>query len=250
MIKRADASRLAQDALVLDFSDMVRHGEALRRRAEEDASATVAQARAERERLVSTAAETGRREGYAKGHAEGRAAGLAEGRAAGLEVTRAEAERLIAAWGQALAGFSAAREALIAEARRDVVTLAALVAERVTKRVVEVDDAIIGPQLEAALRLVSRRTSARVLVSPEDAASAREMLPGLVAALGTVEHAEVTADASLSRGSCLVRTSGGGEIEATVEGQLARVIEAAFAGTRVTGSGSGLGEGPGEGAAA
>jgi len=228
LIKRADADRLAREALVLDLADMVRHGEALRRRAEDEAKLTVAHARAERERLVQGAAEAGRREGFAKGEAEGRAKGEAEGRAAALEAQRAAIERTLESWNAALKSFAAARETMLAEARRDVLTLAAAVAERVTKRVAMVDDGVIAAQLEAALRLVSRRTSARVLVSAEDEAGAREVLPGLLAALSTIEHAEIAVDGSLTRGSCVVRTAGGGEIDASVLSQLDRVIAEAL----------------------
>ena len=74
VIKKSEAVNAARNAVVLDLGDIARQAELLRRRAEEQAEAIVADAREQRERLVST--------GYTEGHVEGSKKGYSEGKVA------------------------------------------------------------------------------------------------------------------------------------------------------------------------
>ena len=132
---------------------------------------------------------------------------------------------LAVAWADALEGFETVRVALLREARLDVLRLALAIAERVAKRAVEADEASASVQLEAALELVSRASSLRIACSPEDASLLREMTPALAARFASMRHAEIIEDPSLSRGSVVVRTDKG-EVDATIETQIARVCDA------------------------
>jgi len=224
VIKRADADRVAREALVLDLADIERRSRGIRTRAERESKEMIAEARAERERLLGTAADEGRRKGHAEGFEKGRAEGAEQGRAEAFEQTKEKLEAVTSAWTEALRAFVDERDEMIRGARADIVTLARIVAEQVTKRAVEIDPGVIESQLEAALRSVAKRTSLRVSVSADDEPVAREALPSLAAMLDTVEHAEITVDPALSAGSCVVRTAGGGVIDARVERQLARIV--------------------------
>jgi flagellar biosynthesis/type III secretory pathway protein FliH len=224
LIKRADAAIMARDAMVLDLSDVARVGAEAREQARADAARTIKEAEAERERLIGTAAEEGRAVGFAEGRAAGHAEGLAAGRAEAVASMGESLSKLETAWSAALVAFEQQREAMIAESRRDIVSLAALTAGVVTKRVVKIDAGVIGDQIEAAVRLVSSASSLRVAVSEADAALAREVLPAVLARLESSANADVEVDPGLSAGSCMVRTPDGGVIDATIAGQLARVI--------------------------
>ena len=228
VIKRADADRMARDAMVLDLADVTRHGQLLERQAKERAETTVANAKAERARLIAGAEELGRKQGYDAGFAEGLEAGRIQGREEAIAQAADALAQLGGTLAEAISAFDAGREGMIAEARRDIVTLAAIVAERVTKRAVEIDEQVATAQVEAALRVVARGSHAKVAVNPADVALVREAVPAIVKRLEGLKHCDIVEDESVTPGSCVVRTDGGGLVEATVEGQLARLIAEAL----------------------
>src|SRR5690606_4694204 len=82
-----------------------------------------------------------------------------------------------------------------------------------------------------------------VAVHPEDAALAEEALPGVVARLRAGAHAELVEDAGLSRGSAVVRTPGGGAVDASIDAQVERMVRALLPGREPRG-GSGPGAAP------
>lgn len=227
VIKSADFDQMARRAIVLDLGDLRRQGQELERRAKEEAEAILAEARAERERILSGAAE----EGAAKGHAEGLARGLEEGREAGRRAALAQAEArlngLIEAWNKALAQFESEREEMLLAARAETMAFAATVAERITRRAIELNPDAVTESLAAALALTIRPTRLVIECHPEDRAAVEECAPGLLARLASSAHAEFTQAPERSRGSIIVRTEGG-EIDASIETQLARLLDAAL----------------------
>lgn len=226
VIRRADSQLVARDAIVLDLGDLLRQGEALKERTRREAAAMLVQGQDERRKLI----EGGREEGFAAGKAEGFARGAEEGRKAGaaaaLAERRAEIEQSLAGLTLALESFARERESMLAEARRDLLLLAAAIAQRVVKRRVELDPASVAAEMEAALSLVARRTKLVLHVAPRDEALAKEAAPALMARYPMAESVEFTADPSLSPGSCVARTAGGGLIDASIETQLRRLVEA------------------------
>lgn len=223
MIKRADAARLARDAVVLDLADIAQQAEVILSSAQREAESIVAQARAERERLLSDAREVGHGEGYERGLADGRAAGEAEGREAATATHGDRLAQLEAGWAAALEEFLAQRDHLVIACKHDVLRLVLSLASRVVHRVIETDEGVVASQLEAALRLIAAPTRVVIAIHPDDAAVASGALPALVSRIRSVEDAALVEDESVSRGSCVVRTAGGGVIDATVETQLDRI---------------------------
>ncbi|MEM7623042.1 MAG: FliH/SctL family protein [Planctomycetota bacterium] len=228
VIKRSDADRVARDAFVLDLADVTQRSRALVQRAEQDAERIIADAQAERDRLISDADARGHAEGTARGKAEGIELGRSEGRSEAILEAKQRLEELSGAWIGSLRSFESSREAMILAARSEVVELAAVIAGMVTKRVVQVDERVVADQIEAALRQLAGKSRVRISVSEADEPLAREVLPGLVAQLGRVEHAELVVDDGLGPGSCVVHTESGGRIDASIETQLARVLEEAL----------------------
>lgn len=235
LIKHANAKELTKGAIVLDLGDLRRQGEAIIQRAREQAAAIVREAEAERDRLVAGAAERGYAEGLARGLEEGRARGREEGHAEAMEAARQHAEALCASWEAALAEFTERREAMLLEARMDVLRLAVLIAEKVTKRVVRIDPEVAAAQVESVLGLIARPTEVVLSINPEDRAVVERVLPGVMARLGTVRGVELRDDANLERGSCVARMRGndgvgGGEIDASISTQLDRIVSALLPG--------------------
>ncbi|MBS0196844.1 MAG: hypothetical protein JSR77_08805 [Planctomycetes bacterium] len=230
MIRQAAAERVVRDAVVLDLGDLARQGEACRQRARAEAGAIVQEAKAERERLIRGAAEQGKAEGFAKGREQGIAEGREQGRRDALAERGAALDLLAKGWGESLAGFLAAREAALVEARRDVVQLAVLLAERIVKRAIELEPQRVADQVAAVLATLARPTRLRLRMHPEDEALVRESLPSVAANFNAAEHLEIVTDASMRRGGVIAETAGGGAIDATIRTQLDRMARALLPG--------------------
>lgn len=239
LIKQSNARDIARDAIVLDLGDLQRQAAAIIAEARAQAAAITAQARAERERILAGAAESGRAQGEEQGRAEGLKAGLAEGRAAAVAEFKERLSKIEAGWSDALARFVADRDEMFMLCQRDVLRLALGIAERVTKRAIRADAAAAVAQLEAVLRVIVRPTELVVRVHPEDRSVVAEALPRLTSEFSQARHVELVDDPAIGRGSCVASTrahgaAGGafapGEIDASVQTQLDRIVEALLPG--------------------
>lgn len=226
VIRHAEAGVMARDAIVLDLGDLSRQGEALRAEAKRRADAILVEARAERERILTGVTEEARKAGYDAGYADGMARGRADGAAAAMQEHRERLSELDAAWSKSLEAHEAARESLLMMAHRDVLRLTAVIAEKVVKRAVELDASVVTRQMAAALSLLGRPTRVTIALHPDDEHAAREALPSLLSRLVNAKHADLVLEESFSRGSCIVRGDRGGEIDATIDTQLDRLVEA------------------------
>lgn len=217
LIRQADSESIAHDAVVLNLGDLRGQADSIIAAARNEARILREQGKAERASLVAG----GREEGFAKGLAEGRADGLKkgteEGRAAALAEHRAKLDQLEKSWGGAFAAFESARDELYEQARTDVLRLALLIAEKVTRRVVASSPETIAAQLEAVLAAASRSTRLAVSVCPADEEIARRALPKIIQKLGNVKHAEIIADSALRPGACIARCDSTG---ATIDGSI------------------------------
>lgn len=225
LIKRADADRMARQALVLDLGDLVAEGERVKADARKEAERLVIEGRAERERLIADAREKGHAEGYAKGHAEGHAKGVEEGIAKALAQHASRIDALLVAWSVALEQFAGERAALIESARRHVLELAIAIASRIVKRVAAVDPEVVVRQIDEVLQIVLDPSRLRISVHPDDLAAAAAALPALMARFGDDACAQVAADSAVERGACIVRTAEGGLIDAGLSTQLDRLVQ-------------------------
>lgn len=225
VIRSAEAQTMARDAIVLDLGELGRQADRIVGQARFRAQKIVEEAQAERARLIGEAEKIGLERGEKKGYADGVAKGQKVGTEQAREQVAQDLQRLAVAWGNALQDFETVRGALVREARLDVLKLAIAIAERVAKRAVDADEHAAGAQLEAALELIARPTRLRIACSPADKELLESMMPALAQRFAKITAAEVVQDASLSRGSVVVRTDKG-EIDATVETQIARVVDA------------------------
>jgi len=217
---------VARDAIVLDLGDLARQGNNVRAAAASEANSILAAARAERARLIDGAYEEGFAKGREAGHREGLASGSREGAAAALAERKAGLLGVEQAWGAALDSFATQRDQMLLEARHDVLRLAVMLGERVTKRQVSIDPGSTAvAQLEAMLALLTRPTRLVVSVCPEDEDLVRAALPAVVSRF-PAQHLELRADPSLGRGSCVARMAGGASIDASIETQLDRIVAA------------------------
>ncbi len=237
LIKNSNASILARDAIVLDLGDLRQQADEIIRQAGVQASRITSEAKAERERILAGASREGHASGFAVGVEEGRKQGREEAMAAALAEHSAKLQQVDMGWLACLGEFARRREDLVQEATRDVVRLATVIAERVIKRAVRLDPELVVDQLGAALAVVVRPTQVVVRINPEDREIVARALPGLMAAMPAVKHAEMVDDVTVERGGCVVRTRadqdggeegawGGGTIDATLSVQIDRIVEA------------------------
>jgi flagellar assembly protein FliH len=230
LIRHAEFVNAGREAVVLDLGDLMRQGERIKAAARAEADRIAAAAREERERLLAGAADEGRKAGFEQGLAQGLTEGERKGREEALADAKPRLEALVTRWSEALAAFEAAREDMLRDARRDVVRLAALAAEKLARRAVRLNESSAADQLAAVLGLIVRPTRLVVAVHPGDEAIVREAAPALVEKLSAGSHVEFVTDPGLTPGSCVARTPGGGEIDASIQTQVDRMLEALLPG--------------------
>lgn len=225
IIRQAQADVLLREAISLDMGDLCRQGEAIRTHARAEAESILTHAAAERARLIESAAAQGRAEGEAAGRAAGIAAGREQGKAAALAEHRAVLEKLEQAWESELRAFADAREGLVLDARDNLLRLAMEIASRITQRVIAQDPGIVVTQLEEAVRLVMAPTKLTVSLHPDDEPICKEALPRVLATFQNCREVQFTPDSAMARGSIVVRTASGAEIDASISTQLNRIAE-------------------------
>ncbi|MGE0028029.1 MAG: FliH/SctL family protein [Thermoleophilia bacterium] len=173
-------------------------------------------ARAEAEALlagaqaqVDAAMAAAREEGYRDGMAEG--------------VARAGAAA--AAFAEGARGLELVAEQLRQDAVREATTLAVEVAGRVLRAELAVRPERVADVVRGSIRRAADRSALVARVSPRDLAACRAAIPGIMEEMGGIARLEVVDDPRVSPGSCLLETSVG-DVDATVESQLARILEA------------------------
>ncbi|MFG0257325.1 MAG: FliH/SctL family protein [Phycisphaerales bacterium JB043] len=223
LIKNANADTLARDAVVLDLGNISQEAQRLRAQAEAEAQRILDEASAERDTLTRDAHEIGYTEGKAQGIADGLEQGRAQGRDEAMAAQQDRLDTLASALQAALDAHASSRASLADRAREDVLRLALTLAQRVTKRAIELDPEAVLAQLEAALALVLNPTRLRIAIHPDDAQTAREALPGLLARFSKDTDAELLEDDTLPRGSAIIRTDQG-EVDANIDEQLDRIV--------------------------
>jgi flagellar assembly protein FliH len=202
---------------------------------EKQAKLVLQGAKVRAERLLVAAQEEGeqiKREAHTQALAEVRRAGIAEGLELGRKQGRGEAlagqreelAELVGAMTQAVQELDGARLALEAESKTAVIRLAIAIAERVTKRLGVVDAEVAVANVEEALRLVVHSADVRIAVHPSQRATLTDVLPRIRAKWPAMKHVDLVEDGSIAPGGCRIY-SGGGEVNADLDLQLARIAE-------------------------
>lgn len=226
LIKRADIEDYTRDALVLDLADLGKRGRSVIDAANSEAESILNLANAKRKQLLASA----EKDGYKKGHHDGYEQGYIDGVVNGVEDAKKDRcemlDQLMGIWTAQLDAFELERDSMLEQARTQIVELGAMIAQRVTRRVIELDPTIVLKQIEAVLSSMTESTRLVIAVHPEEIGFAQESMPKLIERFATCEHAQLITDASIERGSCIARTPAGGVIDASITTQLDRIIEA------------------------
>ena len=150
-------------------------------------------------------------------HAAARAEGLAAGRA-----ELADALASVAAMAEDLA---AARRTLEDDVVAGAARLALEVAAKVVRAELSTRPELVVQIVQAAIRRASERERLVVRVHPDDLERCRGAAPEIAERMGGISSLRIVDEPRVTPGGCVVETSGG-DVDATLETQLARIAEA------------------------
>jgi flagellar assembly protein FliH len=225
VIKRTQAETHFRSAIVLDLGDLRQQAEAIRAQAKRQAETILTKAADDAKQIIAGATKKGFEEGKRQGMEEGRAAGEQAARDELRAQMQPQFEALAAQWEEVLARFEQQRDDMIQRARQDVVRLALEIAQRIVRNAAyRTDDAVVDQVGKAVEQLIAP-TSLTVRINPRDASVLSEAMPALARRFGMSGHAEIIEDEMVDVGGCIVNC-GRGAIDATIERQLERIVEA------------------------
>lgn len=232
VLKSASFQPMAKDAVVLDLGDIGAQADRIIAAAEQRAQRIEAEAiersLADAQEAADEAREKAHAEGYATGHASGLADGLEEGRKSGRDEAFNDLAPRLSAIETGLVDVAqrldATRCELEQEARHAVLELAMRLAERIVHRVIETDRNVIVEQVGEVLSHVLGRYDVTLLVHPDDAPLLAEVMPDLARKFPDLQHIKLIEDDTIGVGGCIARY-GQGEVDATIDTQLRRIVE-------------------------
>jgi flagellar assembly protein FliH len=208
--------------LPFSMKDIEKQAQAIVLRARQQAEQIVAAAREESEQLkrqaLAVGLSQGRQEGYAKGQQEGLKAGTDKAYAE----QKAQLTALVAALTQASQQINAQRRELEAAAVNDVLNLAIIIAERVTKRQGVLDPQVAVANVEEAMKIVVHASDLRIAIHPNQRKALDEALPKLRVHWPSLEHVELVVDETLEPGGCRLYTTHG-QVDGDLNEQLRRI---------------------------
>jgi flagellar assembly protein FliH len=188
----------------IDLADHLAEVQRIVQAAHAQARAIVAESRRE----ASEALRAAEQRGFAEGCARGEAAGFETGQTRALTEARERFDResgsLRDALRAAVAAYDASKRELLLSARRDLLEFAITLAERIVKRMAELDRSAAAANLEAALQLVSDRTNLTVRVNPVDGESMRRFAETLVEGIVASSCLTVVDDPTVAAGGCVL----------------------------------------------
>jgi flagellar assembly protein FliH len=153
-----------------------------------------------------------------------RAEGYAEGRAAAEAEVRAESASALSELARAHEALVGLRDSYVAALELDAARLGLALAEQIVAGAVAVSPERLVDVAGLALRRLAERRTVTLVVNPAELEVLSGAVQSLCAELGGIDQLSVQADRRVGRGGVLARTEDG-EIDATVEAQLARARE-------------------------
>ena len=225
VLKQQNATPKLKDAIVLDLGDINRQAEQIRQQAREQADQIIKEAEQRAQQLVDGAEQKGHDQGYQAGYDKGYEAGREQGRTEALEQMQQQLQQVTSAWAAAANQWEQQRQQVEREAQAELTRFAVRLGTKLVHRIVEVDHTVIADQLSAALGHVLRPLDVTVCIHPDDRPLLEEAMPELTRRFNHLKHLELVDDPSIGRGGCIVRF-GQGEIDATIDTQIDRIVRA------------------------
>lgn len=194
-------------------------------KARNDANQIIHTALADVHLEVAAIREKARLAGFEAGHSQGFEKGLVEGRAKARESMESELGELRQAWSAMLDDWSDIEHERRKEMSIQVMRLSLAFAEQIVHRTIQHDPDVVIDQIRSALDLAQVPSDLEIVVSEEDRARAHHALPGLLEKFEATGYVSIRSSNEMSQGGCILRMRGG-EIDASLEVQLERLVEA------------------------
>jgi flagellar assembly protein FliH len=221
-VLKANSIRELGSKVVFNYDDVQRRCDEYVEQARAQARALLETAQAEadalRERALEEARQRGRSEGFLVADAEitKRAQALADEQVAerlstALPAIRSLSESLVAQ-----------RERWLADWETTAIRLSVAIAEKIVRRELHSRPQVVETVLREALELASGTSRLRMRLNPHDLEMLGARAQQIVEGLATCGDAAFVADASISRGGCVLETEHG-VIDARVETHLERI---------------------------
>ncbi len=224
MIERAkrEADEIVKDSEDRAFEEVRRKTEAAqqgKQKAEEEASAIVAEAEARAARSIQDAEqhvegliEQARKDGYERGHEDG------------YESGKAEIERLIAQIHSVISRTIEKRNEIIEELETQLVNLVLLIARKVVKVISENQKNVVINNVIQALRKLKNRGEVVIRVNLEDVKLTSAHVKDFMRMVESVKSVTIVEDSSVEKGGCIIETDFG-QIDARIASQLHEIEE-------------------------
>ena len=193
--------------------------------ARKQAARILADGRAEAELLRLQAEETGYREGFARGQEEGGAEGERRAHEGVRKKIETEMTPILRLAESIVDELAAARANLLQRGKSQVLQLAMKLAEQIVGRLASTDLGAAGENLKKVLKLAQPCGRVCIKVNPAQLAALHRHCADMLGPLAGGGEVELIGDAGISPGGVKL-IAPGGEIDATIETQLANVAEA------------------------
>jgi len=217
VIKAADGPTAVR-AAALNLNDLADQARQLVLEARKEAARIAAEARHAAEAVKAQALQ----QGYAEGLARGKEQGLRQAQANADQSRRTESAQLAELAGKIVAELSAARDETLRRARRQMLEFAVELARKIVGQVALADISAARANLEKALKLANGGGEIVVQVNPGQLQELTQQWPELVSGMNLPGEMRLVADEQISPGGVKL-LSRSGEIDATIETQLANV---------------------------
>ncbi len=210
----------AAKALVLNLRDLSEQARQIVLDARKQAAAIKAQARQD----VKDFREQARQEGYAQGLSQGAQQGVRQAREQAVDQVCHEAAELAALVQKINQETADVREQLVHRMKLQTIELAMELAAKIVGKVAASDIEAARANLAKVLELASRNGEMLLKVNPHQLRRLQEHSEQLVQAMGLQGPVRLVGDEAISAGGVKL-TSAGGEIDATIETQLANIAQ-------------------------
>jgi flagellar assembly protein FliH len=220
LIKSGDSPFVVQPYSMKDIENTAR---AILARARQRAEQTIAEARDEAERLKKQGTVVGIAQGRQEGFAKGQQEGIKAGRDEAYAEQKAQLTALVSALTQGTKQLNSSRRELESAAINDVLNLAIVIAERVTKRHGVLDPSVAVANVGEAMKIVVHASDLRIAVHSTQQAALKEALPRLRMEWPNLEHVQLVVDDTLEPGGCRLYTTHG-QVDGDLNEQIRRIV--------------------------
>jgi flagellar biosynthesis/type III secretory pathway protein FliH len=209
-------------AVVLDLRDLAAQAREIILDSRKEAAAILAGAKTQAAKIKVEAAQAGQAEGFARGTAQGTAQGAAQAHADAEAQLQAQTAELVDLAKAIVAQLAAAKDQALAHMRQDMLNLSLQLASKIVGQIAVSDIGAARANLEKVLQLCSGGGEIVLKVNPGQLRRLQAHCGELTEALAVQGPVRLLADESVGPGGVKL-ISGSGEIDATIETQLANL---------------------------